>query len=298
MNIITLPTSPLEAFQLAEARGVLPSALSSAEQRQVFTQALRETSVFSARTTNARYLEILRNVIASIAQGELNQSEARVVLTEALNALGFTPEGGFPSDADTPVPPAVEGTLQDLRSFRRQELILNTQLELLRGAGQKTRGEEPAALRSFPAWELVRVLPRAEPRDWPERFTQVGGELTDGRMIAVKGDPVWAELGASDNFDDALDVDHPPFAFTSGMRFRAVSRDELDELGFDEIEVDGEETTLGAILESIPRPTAAASGLSADFVDRLKADLAIEEGANGALTAPGILSDALERSGS
>ena len=111
MNIITLPTSPLEAFQLAEARGVLPSALSSAEQRQIFTQALRETSVFSARTTTARYLEILRNVIASIAQGELNQSEARVVLTEALNALGFTPEGGFPSDADTPVPPAVELSL-------------------------------------------------------------------------------------------------------------------------------------------------------------------------------------------
>jgi hypothetical protein len=42
---------------------------------------------------------------------------------------------------------------------------------------------------------------------------------------------VWGELGASGNFDDALDVDYPPFAFNSGMRWREVSRGECNALG-------------------------------------------------------------------
>jgi hypothetical protein len=49
-------------------------------------------------------------------------------------------------------------------------------------------------------------------------------------MISFKGDPVWGELGASENFDDALDVDSPPFAFNSGMRWLEVSRAECRRL--------------------------------------------------------------------
>ena len=50
-------------------------------------------------------------------------------------------------------------------------------------------------------------------------------------MIAFKGDPVWGELGSSDNFQDALGVDHPPFAFLSGMGWREMSTAESEALG-------------------------------------------------------------------
>ena len=296
MLIIQHPVNPTDAFERASRRGVLPSALSSREQREQLTQLIREMSVFSARTTNARYLQTIRSVVNSIAQGDMDMGEARVVMMQMLDILGYGPEGGFP-DSDVPVPPAVRESLQDLRSFRRLDLILRTQLELIHGAGQKIRGEEPAAMRQFPAWELVRVYEREVPRDWVARFEQVGGVLTDGRIIIMKGDPILAELGSSENFDDALDVDHAPFAFGSGMRLRAVPLDELETLGFKNVTIDGEEYTLDEIMDSIPRPKVSTSGLDPDFVDQLKEDLQAEEDAGGRLTMESILQRELERSG-
>lgn len=290
--IITQPTDATDALKRAAARDVLPFALGSREQRAKFTVALREMAVFSARTTNAEYLQRLRTVINSVAQGDMDMGEARVILKQTLGALGYTPEGGFPGDA--PVSPAVEGSLQDLRSFRRQDLILRTQKELLGGAGQKMRGTERAAMRQYPAWELVRVISRAVPRNWKSRFQQVGGKLIGGRIIAMKEDPVWAELGSA--FDDSLDVDHPPFAYNSGMRWRPVSVDELRELGVDKIKIDGEDTSLDEILDTLPRPKVSTSGLDPDFVKQLKADLKAEETSSGKLTMSGILQGALERS--
>jgi len=70
------------------------------------------------------------------------------------------------------------------------------------------------------------------PRDWPARWIIAGGKpRPDGRMIALKGDPVWGELGGYDNFPDALGVDHPPFAFNSGMGWAAIATEEVDALG-------------------------------------------------------------------
>lgn len=50
-------------------------------------------------------------------------------------------------------------------------------------------------------------------------------------MIALKGDPVWGELGSYGNFQDALGVDHPPFAFNSGMGWREIELAECETLG-------------------------------------------------------------------
>ena len=50
-------------------------------------------------------------------------------------------------------------------------------------------------------------------------------------MIALKGDPIWGELGSYDNFDDALGVDHPPFAFNSGMGWRELAASKVTRLG-------------------------------------------------------------------
>jgi hypothetical protein len=123
----------------------------------------------------------------------------------------------------------VKGSLTDLSSRRRLDLIIRTQVDLMRGAGTQMNGMSPSKLANFPCWELVRVYPVRVPRDWPERWATVGGTMYEGRMIAPKGDAIWGELGS--NFDDSLDVDYPPFAFNSGMGWRDVTAAEADRLG-------------------------------------------------------------------
>jgi hypothetical protein len=229
------------AAQVAGIRDLLPTSLGTAEIRDAIAADLRARSVFSARATNATFLDAIKMVIDELAAGKTNHATARWYLAETLKELGYDSEaGGFP-DAPGEVDPALAGTLQDLRSRTRLDLIIRTQLALVRGRGQQLRGTTPEALRQFPAWELVRAIDRRVKRKWggvhdgtpPRRGGDVdprprwiiagGKSLESGRLVALKGDPVWGELGASGNFDDALDVDYPPFAFNSGMAWVEIS---------------------------------------------------------------------------
>jgi hypothetical protein len=222
------PTSSaiFDAFRKASERGELPTSLGTAELRDLGADVL-SSSVFTARGTNAIYVSKLKEVVDQLAAGDINFATARWTLMEALKATGYTPEGGFPDAPEGTVPPALAGTLQDLSSQRRIEFILRTQIALVRGKGQQFRGQ--ARADAFPAWELVRVYQVTAPRDWPSRWAIAGGK--PGPMIALKGDPIWGELGSYENFTDALGVDHPPFAFNSGMGWREVAAGEVRKLG-------------------------------------------------------------------
>jgi len=272
--------TPSQALELAARRDLLPSALSSREQRETLAQAVRENAVFSARTNNAHYLQTLRQVVNRILSGDLNLADARLALAETLDALGYTPEGGFPEDLGS-VPPVVQGSIQDLRSRRRLDFMLTTQIRLTAGRSQHVRGLERAALRQFPAWELVRVAEKSKPRDWQRRWLEAGGELFEGgRMIAMKGDAIWDSLGDSALFDDALDVDYPPFAFSSGMGWQAVSRADVTRLG-----VTGPEgETIDEVLEMIPAPKASTRGFSSSTLRELKQIVQARRGSGELLT--------------
>lgn len=220
-----------DALAAAQGRGVLPTSMGTAELRELGEEVL-ERSVFTARGTSAVFVDLLKAVVEQIAAGDMDLATARVTLLETLRALDYSPEGGFPDAPAGAVPPAVAGTLQDLSSRRRLDLIVETQRALMVGAGQKRRGSSAERLEQFPCWELVRQIPVGEPRNWPSRFRIAGGVLADGnRMIAAKGDPVWGELGGYANFEDALGVDHPPFAFNSGMGWLEVGKSEARRLG-------------------------------------------------------------------
>jgi hypothetical protein len=220
-----------DALAAAQKRGLLPTALGTAELRELGEQVLA-TSVFTARGTNAVFVDQIKKVVDQIASGDLDAASARLSLLETLRALGYTPEGGFPDAPAGGVPPAIAGTLQDIGSKRRLDIIIETQRGLMIGAGQQMRGTDAERLRQFPAWELVRQLSVEVPRDWRARWQIAGGQLVEGgRMVALKGDPIWGELGSWQNFDDALGVDFPPFAFNSGMGWEEVSRSECQQLG-------------------------------------------------------------------
>lgn len=132
-------------------------------------------------------------------------------------------------------------SLADIRSQARLELIFDTQVQLAYSGAQQVAGTMPEALEAYPAWELVRLEDRKEPRHWPTRWRQVGGEFfpgtneaypdAPGRFVALKSDPIWQALGSKENFKDALDTDRPPFAWRSGMGWKQISRDEWEAVG-------------------------------------------------------------------
>lgn len=230
LAVTTEPVS--QALLRAEARGLLPTAWSTAEIREVLARDIVRNAVFSARTTNAHYVQVLKAAVERLLQGGRGNdwAQIRLELRTLLQRLGYTPERGFPGDAARGVPPAEPGSLRDLSSDLRLNLILKTQEDLMRNAALKARGMQGSRVKQFPAWELVRLIPRRIPRGstdsrskgWPERFVEAGGVIRQARLVALKTDPVWGALGDSSIFSDALDVEHPPFAFNSGMGWREI----------------------------------------------------------------------------
>jgi hypothetical protein len=228
----------------AQERKALPTSLSTAQLREM-AAGIRARSIFTARGASTLFADALKRIIDSLTAGDLGEGQARTAIREVLKALDYTPEGGFPDTPVGEVPPALAGSLQDLSSFRRLDLIVRTQLDLFSGAGEQLRGHQPDQLAQFPAWELIRVTEVMVTRAWPTRWLTAGGKPIPESypknahqfigestgMIAVKGDPVWGELGSSENFQDCLDVDYPPFAFNSGMGWRPVSIERCLELG-------------------------------------------------------------------
>jgi hypothetical protein len=247
-----LDETPIVTDALAEfrKREVFETDLSSAELRG-FSRELRNRSLFSARTTNAEYLQEVQTVVDDILSGKENMSTGRWRLMKKLKELGYDPATGFPDDLAL-VPPAEKDSLQDLSSERRIDLVLETNVRMARGYAQHVAGNRPADVAARPAWELIRLYPREVPRGkkivhgalvddpgnawrqrWTDAYAEVNGEgAVENRLVAHKLSPIWAALGdGAGGFTDTLLNPFPPFAFRSGMGWRAVPRAEWEALG-------------------------------------------------------------------
>lgn len=241
----------MEAIRHLMAKEAVPSEMATADWRLV-DEAIRRRSLFSAQTTLGGYLEDIRAAVESIVNpmtgaskdretkenprglvtSGLNPAEARSRLRSLLvDKYGYVPEEGK------------EGTLLDLSSDKRLDLVIRTNRELAQGAGkfvQSNADEDVVDL--WPAWELVRYEDRAQPRDWEERWklaAQVAGDVDaarvleeTGRMVALKSSDIWNQLGdGAGGYLDTLGNPYPPFAFNSGMWTDDVSREEAEEMG-------------------------------------------------------------------
>ena len=153
-------------------------------------------------------------------------------------------------------PVQMRGVLADLTQYVGSEDVagqikfaLKISQEVASGAGgYLNQNLSPEAIDEYPALELRRMFQRDVPRgfrsgpkgqliavpgdDWPSRWEAAGGELFDGRMIALKSDDVWQNLGDGEGgYDDTLGNPFPPFAFNSGFMTVDISRAEAVELG-------------------------------------------------------------------
>jgi hypothetical protein len=249
-----------EALKQWRSREIFPTEFSSIDIRGL-SRELRMRSVFSARTTNAEYLEAVARVIDDMLSGKINMATGRWHLMKKLKELGYDPATGFPQDM-AHVPPSELGSLCDLSSRTRLDLMLETNQRISANYGRVVTGNTEYARYNYPAWELVRLFIRKVPRGtpeshsagWEQRWRDAGevcgwegslpsaGGSSNSPMIALKDSPIWTELGAgAGGYTDTLDNPFPPFAFNSGKAWRAVPRAECIELGLIERdEVPGE----------------------------------------------------------
>ncbi len=187
--------------------------------------ALRERAFFSATVTSAEFLETaargLREIAAiarrSLADGSEGAYQNKQKLVADLMQLGRQ-LGLAPQD------PIKAGTLEDVTSLRRLELIVNFNTEQAQEYARWKTEQDPAILDAYPAQELVRIEEREVPRDWPARWKAAGGELRAGRMVALKNDGIWTKLSR-------FGTPFPPFDFNSGMGLEDVSREDAEQLG-------------------------------------------------------------------
>jgi hypothetical protein len=200
-----------EAIDSRQVRTVLPTDFRTQLLQEIPPQ-LRERAFFSAGVTNAEFLDRASAAVDDILSGKVDRATKRLELKKVLDALQYQPVQGE------------EGTLTDLSSDRRLNLILDQNLQAAQGYGRWKQGQDSAVLDEWPAQELVRVIDSKVKRDWAKRWADAGGQFFDGRMIALKNDPIWTKISR-------FGTPYPPFDFNSGMDVQDIDRDEAMQLG-------------------------------------------------------------------
>lgn len=254
-----------EALAQLSARILVPADLSSAQWSGV-PRALRQRALFSARVTIAQLLQGIRDSVESIANPQTVRRADRVTPE---NPEGFVTEGKNDATARAEIkqllqrlgynPGEKAGGIEDLSSDARINLQLRMNVESAQGYGQWLQGQAPGAIDAFPAQELFRAEEREEPRTWPTRWMQAGGQIFNGRMIALKNDPIWSAISAFGN-------PFPPFDFRSGMWTRDVSREEAIALGL----LGENETVAPAVAEFNAGLEASMRGVKPELLQSLQ----------------------------
>lgn len=199
-----------------------PSGMSSAEWAEIDPQ-IRDQAFFSARVEQQRILDSLQEKLTRLIRNELDPSEFRRDMRSFLDSIGYDPDEG---DA---------GTIKDLRTQARLDLIRKINVGMARGFKQWRQFTTPAALEEFPAQRLVRRQRRNLKRDWLTRWLQAAqdvgweGVYRGNDMVALKSSPIWVRLSRFGH-------PYPPFDFNSGMGTENVSIDECIKMGFKEAE--------------------------------------------------------------
>ena len=211
----------VEAAQSRQIKTLAPSGMSSAQWMQIRAD-LRERAVFSARVTNAMFLQKIQDDITRLAEGVargsgdyMNPATMRLGLKKNLESIDYKPA------------PDKAGTIEDLSSDGRLNLIIDTNERMADGYGQFVQSQDERIIEEWPCQELVRVMQRKEPRNWPDRWVKAGGVIygqNRDRMVARKDDPIWIKISV-------FGLPYPPFDFGSGMGLLDVGRDEAVELG-------------------------------------------------------------------
>ena len=226
-------------------KNLVASGLSSAEWSSL-SAALRDRAFFSSRVQSLRFLETCRARIADLLAANPNSDGATTSRAQAVSdIMRAAREAGIATG---------KGGLTDPGSPSRAAVIVDTNAAMAAGYARAEQANSYGARLAFPAYELVRVEERREPRDWRRRWIAAGGKLYQGRMVALKDDPVWTAISRFGH-------PYPPFDFGSGMG--------LDDVSFDDA------LALGLVKDDYQPPEKSPLKT---FNDGLEADLNVDDG--------------------
>ena len=253
---ITDPQPFQDALDALAVKTILPTTLRTAAMSQL-APAIRERAFWSSGVTSAEFLQQAHDTAQQMIEGKIDRATGRQQLDAMREKLGA------PSVAEV----GKGGGLTDLWSEARQNVLLDTNVNMARGYGQWMQGQNPDILDEWPAQEFLRVSARHEPRDWPARWQEAGGKFfpgsadyPEGRMIALKNDPIWAEISRFGN-------PYPPFDFNSGMGVGDVDRDEAEKLGLIAPDATQPSQTRGFNQDFQITPLVRAANLIAELVE-------------------------------
>jgi hypothetical protein len=227
--MFTKPQLLTEILAKLDARTPIGSVLRSAEWADV-PVGLRDAAVFSSGVQSVRYLDTLQKGLRQIVDLSRSTNDAgqefwtqdRANLLKELRQLGQ--EVGLDKPGGRAEGKIRESDLTDPISIARLKLVINTQMEMAYGYGDYLTQQDPVILNEWPALELVRITPKAAPRDWDKRWTEAGGLVFNGRKIALKTSRVWTRISR-------FGLPYSPYDYNSGMGTEEVPRDEAEELG-------------------------------------------------------------------
>lgn len=197
--------------ELILQKALVGSKLDSSQWNQI-QAGFRNRAFFSSRVAQVNILAAMRDKVREYSEGETDISKIRMKIREDLQTLKYDPQGD-------------RGTIHDLFSQARLDVIIKTNVAQARGYMQFAEGMSPGAFAAFPAQEFTRIRHSRKPRqDWPQRWAKAGGKTYGGKMIALKDDPVWERLSVFGN-------PFPPFDWGSGMGVLDVDRKTAIRLG-------------------------------------------------------------------
>ena len=217
--------------RLASEKG-LPADLKSWQIQELVRRypELMRQAFFSARTTDFRYLNTMQSALADLVDpatarraGRVpSRANFRVAMRDALAQIGYTPgAAGVP-----------DGSIEDLGSDARLDLIVTMKTEMAWGAGSHQRAQ--LSVDAYPCQELIRAEERVIHRDWPTRWMEAARTTGDldaarvlsesGRMVARKDSDIWTAISR-------FGLPYPPFDYNSGMWTIAITRSEAVSLG-------------------------------------------------------------------
>jgi len=229
--IFTEPVPFQEALDHEQVKRLLPNLVKS-RQLALLPVEVRRRARFSAGVADLRILGRLDRLLAALvspdtvideATGErraarpgeyVNQATFRRDMTQILKEVRYSPR------------PEDRGTIKDLLSTIRQDLISDTNLRMADGYGNHIQGQDEDILDQWPAQEFFRAETRNEKRPWPSTWDDKRMELGAAStalpsaiaMIALKNDPIWRAI-------NYFGLPYAPFHFNSGMDVRDIDRD-------------------------------------------------------------------------
>lgn len=234
MQLLSKPQAFDDAVSWAKGRTLLPTSLDSAGLDRLSAD-VREVSVFSAEVSQVEVLQLIyqetQRMVAGLSEGPGKYASPATLVADIqalLDRIGYQAR------------PGTEGTIKDLRSWKRLELIADVQLRMATGYGQMKRWTDPTSMLLYPAAEFKRLEWRRVPRGsvvkdgavsldtgryWHDRWVAAGGRVFGrGRLLALMDDPVWANVSR-------FGVPYGPPDFNSGWGRKPISRAEALRAG-------------------------------------------------------------------